>query len=154
MLKLPFSHVCPFLLTYHRLLWAAAQPNTSLLISWRHLHCPHRSLAVSAPIHELLCKLSSLHSSRVFFFSSQETKICSKWKLSSMEQNRKKHKLYFLDHYSRILNYEFVKPIPPGIRSANNSEVEPLAVFAKCRHLLFLTSFQDHFSCNYRTANL
>lgn len=46
---------------------------------------------------------------------------------------KKNYKLYFLGHWSGILNYEFVKPIEPepGIRSANNSGVEPLAVFAK-----------------------
>lgn len=84
-LTLSLSHVCPFLL------WTAAQPNTCLLASWRHLHCPHWSFAASAPIHELLCKLSSHHSSRDFFFP-QEIKICSKWKLSSVEQNRKEKK--------------------------------------------------------------
>lgn len=44
----------------------------------------------------------------------------------------------------------------PGIGSANNSEVEPLAVFAKQRHvlLLLLSSFHNCFSCKYRAANL
>lgn len=67
-LKLPLSHLCPFLLSYHRLLFAAAQPNTCLMASWRHLHCPHQSFAASAPIHELLYKISSHHSSRFGFF--------------------------------------------------------------------------------------
>lgn len=67
-LKLPLSHLCPFLLSYHRLLFAAAQSNTCLMASWRHLRCPHQSFAASAPIHELLYKLSSHDSSRFGFF--------------------------------------------------------------------------------------
>lgn len=102
-LKLPLSHLCPFLLSYHRLLFAAAQSNTCLMASWRHLRCPHQSFAASAPIHELLYKLSSHDSSRFgffFFFLLPEEKDLLQMKISSMEQNRKrkKHKLYFLDH--------------------------------------------------------